>query len=134
VIVGAYALAFHGAPRFTGDLDLFVRPSHDNGERLIQAIRAFGFPTDAFDAADIVAGKKVIQMGVEPVQLHVMSDVSGVAWDEVWATKIAATIAGQNVFFIGKAAFVKNKRASGRLQDLADIEALTNLDENDPSA
>lgn len=68
VIVSAYALAFHGAPRFTGDLDVFVRPTEDNGQKLIRAIRAFGFPTDAFSAADIAAGQKIIQMGVEPVR------------------------------------------------------------------
>jgi hypothetical protein len=128
VIVGGYALAFHGAPRFTGDLDIFVRPSLDNAERLISAISACGFPVTAFRPADIVGGKRIIQMGVEPVQLHLVSDVSGLGWDEVWTTKVAATVAGQEVHFIGRSALLKNKRASGRLQDLADVEALGGSD------
>ncbi|MEX2271389.1 MAG: hypothetical protein WD690_07970 [Vicinamibacterales bacterium] len=124
VIVGAYALAFHGHPRFTGDFDILVRPTVENGERLAAAIAAFGFPTSAFTAADVASGRKVIQMGLEPVQIHVMSDISGVSWDEVWSTRAPGTCGDHAVSFIGRAAFVKNKRASGRLQDLADIESL----------
>ena len=63
-------------------------------------------------------------MGVEPVQIHVMSDISGVSWDEVWSTRVAGTCGDHHVSFIGRAAFVKNKKASGRLQDLADLESL----------
>jgi hypothetical protein len=124
VIVGAYALALHGAPRFTGDLDVLVKPTEENGRRLIAAVSAFGFPTEAFTPADIAAGRKVIQMGVEPVQIHVMSDISGVSWDEVWSTRAEARVGGHAIFFIGREAFIRNKKASGRLQDLADVEAL----------
>jgi hypothetical protein len=124
VIVGAYALAFHGRPRFTGDFDIFVRPTVANGHKLIAAIEAFGFPTDAFTAADIAAGHKIIQMGVEPVQIHVMSALSGVTWNEVWSTRESGACGDHQVSFIGRATFVKNKRASGRLQDLADVESL----------
>ena len=84
VIVGAYALAFHGAPRYTGDIDFLVRPTEDNGQRLLDAITAFGFPTALVTPQDIVVGRKVIQMGVPPVQIHVMSAIDGVTWDEVW--------------------------------------------------
>jgi hypothetical protein len=129
VIVGAYALAFHGRPRFTGDFDVFVRPTVENGDRLVKAIAAFGFPTSAFTAADIAGGRKVIQMGVEPVQIHVMSDISGVSWDDVWASRVPGTCGDHPVSFIGRDAFVRNKKASGRLQDLADIESLTGPDE-----
>lgn len=128
VIVGAYALAFHGAPRFTGDLDILVRPTAENGQRLIRAIAAFGFPTDAFSPADIASGKKIIQMGVEPVQIHVMSDISGVSWEEVWSTRVPGTCGSHEVAFIGRTSFIKNKKASGRLQDLADVEALGEVD------
>lgn len=124
VIVGAYALAFHGRPRFTGDFDVFVRPTAANGEKLGLAIAAFGFPTGAFTPADIAAGGKVIQMGVEPVQIHVMSDISGVSWDEVWATRVAGRCGEHEVFFIGRETFITNKKAAGRPQDLADLAAL----------
>ncbi len=80
VIVSAYALAFHGAPRFTGDLDVLVRPSEENGGRLLTAIEAFGFPVTTITPADVVSGQKVIEMGVPPVQLHVMSAIDGVTW------------------------------------------------------
>ena len=124
VIVGAYALAFHGAPRYTGDLDILVRPTDENGARLLTAIAAFGFPTAAVTPQDIVHGNKVIQMGEIPVQLHVMSAIDGVTFDEVWDGRKAGRLGQQDVAFIGEAEFVKNKRAAGRLKDLADIQAL----------
>ena len=124
VIVGAYALAFHGAPRATGDLDFFVRPTEDNGRRLIDAIAAFGFPTDAFSARDVAQGHRVIQMGEEPVQIHVMSDISGVSWDEVWNGRTPGRCGNHEVAFIGRDQFLVNKRASGRPQDLADVHKL----------
>ena len=124
VIVGAYALAFHGAPRATGDLDFFVRPTEDNGRRLIDAIAAFGFPTDAFSAQDVAQGHRVIQMGEEPVQIHVMSDISGVSWDAVWNGRTLGRGGNHEVAFIGRDQFLANKRASGRPQDLADVHKL----------
>ena len=124
VVVGAYALAFHGAPRATGDLDFFVRPTEQNGRRLIDAIAAFGFPTDAFSARDIAQGHRVIQMGEEPVQIHIMSDISGVSWDEVWNGRTLGRCGDHEVAFIGRDQFLANKRASGRPQDLADVHKL----------
>lgn len=124
VIVGAHALAFHGAPRFTGDLDILVRPTEENGRRALAAIAEFGFPTAPLTAADIVGGTKVIEMGVAPVQIHVMSEISGVTWDEVWASREVGPLGSGVVHFIGREAFLRNKRAAGRPKDLADIDAL----------
>jgi hypothetical protein len=124
VIVGAYALAFHGRPRFTGDLDVYVRPTVANSRNLISAIEAFGLPTGTLTADDIATGHKVIQMGVEPIQIHVMSDIPGVSWDEVWSSRAPGRLGEHHVSFIGRDAFIKNKKASGRLQDLADVESL----------
>lgn len=87
-------------------------------------IAAFGFPTAAITPQDIVEGHKVIQMGEIPVQLHVMSAIDGVTFDEVWDGRQAGRLGQQDVAFIGEAEFVKNKRAAGRLKDLADIDAL----------
>lgn len=78
-IVGAYALAFHGVPRFTGDLDILIKPSVDNGSRLLQAIGDFGFPTGGLTASDLADPRRLLEMGVPPVQLHVMSAISGAA-------------------------------------------------------
>lgn len=124
VVVGAYALAFHGAPRFTGDIDFLVRPSEDNGRRLLDAIVAFGFPATAVTPQDVVVGRKVIQMGVPPVQIHVMSAIDGVTWDEVWNGREPGRLGDHDVQFIGQTEFLKNKKAAGREKDLADIDAL----------
>lgn len=124
VVVGAYALAFHGAPRFTGDIEVFIRPTVENGQRLLAALSDFGFPVAELTPQQVVDPQRVLQMGVEPVQIHVMSDVSGVTWDEVWASKESAACGSRELPFIGRREFIRNKKASSRLKDLADIEAL----------
>ena len=124
VIVGAHALAFHGAPRFTGDLDILVRPTEENGRRVLAAVADFGFPTTPLTAADIAGGVKVIEMGVSPVQIHVMSQIDGVTWDDVWTTRETGRLGSRMVAFIGRDAFLRNKRAAGRPKDLADVDAL----------
>jgi len=124
LVVGAYALAFHGVPRFTGDLDVFVRPTADNAARLLGAVEAFGFPTAGLQPADITNPDRIVQLGVEPVQIHIMSAISGVSWEEAWEGRATARCGSNQVGFLGRAEFLKNKRASGRLRDLADIEAL----------
>jgi hypothetical protein len=88
VVVGAYALAFHGAPRFTGDLDILVRPTLDHAVRLLTALKAFGFPVTELNPETIVDHRRMLQMGVPPVQIHVMSIVSGVEWDDAWSDRI----------------------------------------------
>ena len=122
-------MAFHGAPRFTGDLAILVRPTTENGHRLLAAIADFGFPTAPVTPSDIIAGKKVIEMGVPPVQIHVMSAIDGVDWADVWATRERGTLGTHDVAFIGRECFLRNKRAAGRPKDLADIEALRHFPE-----
>ena len=124
LIVGAYALALHGAPRFTGDIDVFMRPTTANAERLLTAIAAFGFPSAGLRPEDLTSPDRILQMGVEPVQIHVMSAISGVTWDQAWAGRQSGRCGSRDLPFIGRREFVTNKRASGRLKDLADIEAI----------
>ncbi|MEO7273621.1 MAG: hypothetical protein ABIX28_11605 [Vicinamibacterales bacterium] len=124
VVVGAYALAFHGAPRFTGDLDILVRPTLDNATRLLAAVEAFGFPVRDLSPETISDDRRMIEMGVPPVQIHVMSAISGVAWDEAWSDGVDGHLGCHVVHFLGRAAFLRNKRAAGRPKDLADIDAL----------
>ncbi len=124
LVVGAYALAFHGAPRFTGDIDVFVRPTAANAARLLAALSAFGFPTSDLRADDITDPERVLQMGVQPVQIHVMSAISGVEWDEAWRGREIGRCGSRDLPFIGRREFIVNKRAAGRLKDLADVEAL----------
>jgi hypothetical protein len=128
VVVGAHALAFHGAPRFTGDLDILVRPTLDNGRRLLSAIATFGCPTTTLTPDDIVAGNKVVELGVVPLQIHVMSQIDGVTWEDVWQSRVDGTLGARTVAFIGRDAYLRNKRAVGRPKDLADIEALRDVE------
>lgn len=124
VVVGGYALALHGAPRYTGDIDILVRPTRENAERVLAVVGEFGFPVDALSAARIVDPRCVIQMGTPPVQVHVMSAIDGVTWEQVWDGHEVAMLSGLSIPFIGRQAFLQNKRAAGRAKDLADIEAL----------
>jgi len=130
VIVGSHALALHGAPRFTGDLDILIRPTEANARRLLMTIAEFGFPEVPLTPAQIISPGKIIEMGVPPVQIHVMSQVDGVSWDEVWSGRETAPFGSNAVAFIGRDEYLRNKRAAGRPKDLADIEALRFL-END---
>lgn len=124
LIVGAYALAVHGAPRFTGDLDVLIRPTVENAARLLTAVRAFGFPVQSLRPEGLLEPRRMLQMGVEPVQIHVMTAISGLSWDEAWAGHVMASIGDHEAPFLGRDAFLRNKRAAGRLKDLADIEAI----------
>ncbi len=124
LIVGAYALAFHGAPRFTGDLDVFVRPTLDNAGRVLAAVRSFGFPVEELQPQDLIDPRRMLEMGVEPVQIHVMTAISGVSWDEAWQTRVPGACGGHPVAFLGRETFLRNKRAAGRPKDLADVDAL----------
>jgi hypothetical protein len=124
VVVGAYALAFHGAPRFTGDLDILVRPTLDNAARLLTALEAFGFPVRTLSPGTIVDARRMLEMGLPPVQIHVMSSISGVEWDEAWSERVEGALGSHGVHFLGRESFLRNKRAAGRPKDLADIDAL----------
>jgi hypothetical protein len=124
LLVGGYALAFHGAPRFTGDLDIFVKPSPENAQRIMAAINQFGFASTGLGPADFNAPDKVVQLGVPPVRIDVMTSLTGVSWEEAWSGRVKGTYAGLDVFYIGIEEFVKNKRSLGRQRDIADLEAL----------
>ena len=123
LIVGAYALAFHGAPRFTGDMDIFIRPTLHNAARLLNALAAFGFPVAALSPEAVADRRKMLQMGLPPVQIHVMSAISGVEWAEAWADRIEGSLGRHAVPFLGRETFLRNKRAAARPKDLADIDA-----------
>jgi len=133
MIVGAYALALHGVPRFTGDLDVLIRPTIDNASRLLAAVRSFGFPVAGLKPDDIVVPSRMLQMGVEPVQLHVMSAISGVSWDDAWRDRVVGPCGRHQVSFLGREMLLRNKRAAARPKDLADIDALEGGDKDAPN-
>lgn len=124
VIVGGYALAFHGIPRFTGDLDVFVNPSPENALRILKALDAFGFASVGLTAEDFVRPDHIVQLGVPPVRIDMLTSLSGVSWEEVFEGRVAGSYGDVPVYFIGLEQFVANKRVLGRKKDLADIESL----------
>jgi predicted nucleotidyltransferase len=124
LIVGGYALAFHGAPRLTRDIDLFVRPTSENAERILLALDEFGFGSLNLSREDFTTPGMVIQLGVPPVRVDIITRVSGVPWEKADAGKVSGYYGDTPVFFIGREDFIANKRATGRAKDAADIEAL----------
>jgi hypothetical protein len=123
-IVGAYALAFHGAPRNTGDMGLYVRPDRGNAERVMKALVGFGFGSVGLSVKDFCRPDQVIQLGTPPVRVDIVTSISGVSWQEADAGKVAGEYGAVPVFYIGRPQFLVNKRAAGRKKDLADLEAL----------
>jgi len=124
IIVGGYALAFHGAPRFTGDIDVFVKPDNANAKRIINALADFGFSSLDLTINDFIDQNNVIQLGLPPVRIDIITSISGVTWEEADASKEPGLFGDVSVSYIGKNQFITNKRATGRKKDLADIEAL----------
>jgi hypothetical protein len=126
VIVGAYALAFHGAPRASGDIDLFVRPDPDNAARVFGALSRFGAPLESagVTAADFAQPGVVYQIGLPPRRIDIMTQISGVSFDEAWRSRVQAEVEGRPVAFIGRAALLQNKAATGRPKDAADVSRL----------
>ena len=124
MIVGGYALAYHGAPRFTGDIDVFVKPDHENAKRIFNALADFGFSSLDLTIDDFQDQDKVIQLGLPPVRIDIITSISGVTWEEAYASKEPGLFGDVSVSYIGKKQFITNKRATGRKKDLADLEAL----------
>jgi predicted nucleotidyltransferase len=124
VVVGAFAVAYHGQPRYTGDIDLFIERSSDNAQKILDAIEQFGFGKAGLSINDFLQPDHVIQLGVAPNRIDLLTFLSGVDFAEVWATREPAEIDGLSVAMISKELLKRNKAASGRPQDLADLEKL----------
>lgn len=124
VIVGAHALAFHGAPRYTGDLDIFVQPTVGNATSVMAALRDFGFGNVGITEADFTKPDIVVQLGYPPVRIDLMTTITGVTWETVDHGAVAGEYGNVPVRYIGKDECKINKRQLGRKKDLADLEAL----------
>lgn len=126
LIVGAHALAAHGIPRATGDIDILVRPSPDGAERVMCALAEFGAPPSAHAVApvDFATPGVVYQLGLPPRRIDLLTEISGVSFDEAWASRIDASFGDLTVAVLGKDALIKNKLAAGRDKDLLDVKAL----------
>lgn len=124
LVVGAYALAVHGRPRATGDLDVWVDASPGNAPKIMRALVEFGAPLHDVSAADFSRPGIVFQMGLPPGRIDVLTALSGLTFDEAWPDRVSAMFGDVAVSVIGRDAFIRNKRATGRAKDLGDIEAL----------
>jgi len=124
LIVGAYALAFHGAPRYTGDMDIFVKPDSENAQHIMAALNDFGFGSVELSAADFEIEDKIVQLGFPPVRVDIVTSLTGVSWEEAISGKVEGIYGDVPVYYIGREEFISNKRRLGRKKDLADLEAL----------
>lgn len=126
LIVGAHALSVHGVPRATVDLDVWIEASPANAARVWKALASFGAPLASLNIreSDLTRPDSVAQFGLPPWRIDILTGISGVTFDEAWPGRVEAPFDGVPVPFIGRAEYIRNKRASGRMKDLADIESL----------
>ena len=126
VVVGAHAMAVHGVPRATGDLDVWIDRSPTNAEKVWEALKRFGAPVEGLGVGrtDLEAPDRVIQIGVPPRRIDLLTGITGVDFETAWTSRISHEVSGLTVPFLGRQDLLKNKRATKRLKDLADLEAL----------
>lgn len=127
LVVGAHAMAVHGVPRGTQDLDVWVEPAPENADRIWAALAAFGAPLESLGLSldDFMRPDTVVQLGLPPLRVDLLTAISGVPdFGVAWSRRREAPVAGRSVPFLGREDLIANKRAAGRLKDLADLEAL----------
>jgi len=124
-IVGAYAVAFHARPRYTKDIDFLVKPSIENGRKIVIALEDFGFNALKLTSKDFTKSKRFIQLGYEPVRIDLITSISGCSFEQIWKHRVRGRYGREQAWFIGLRELIRNKRLSGRPQDKADIEILT---------
>lgn len=127
VIVGAHALAAHGQPRFTGDLDVLVEPTQSNSRKVLAVLHAFGFGSLKISQSDLDRPGMVVRLGQAPVGIDILTSISGVSFATAWKNRVRARLGGVPVSVLSASDFMRNKRASGRPKDLLDIALLKQL-------
>ena len=123
IIVGSFALAFHGCPRATGDIDFWIRPLFSNAENLLKALQDFGFEKLDISKDGILSGN-IIQLGFPPVRIDLISRLTGLNAEEVWKGRKKGKFGNHDVFYISRREYIRNKRSIGRHKDFADLELL----------
>jgi hypothetical protein len=124
LIVGAHALAVHGHPRATGDLDVWINPTSDNAARALRALQRFGAPLHDLTTDDLSRPTVVFQIGLPPSRIDILTGISGVSFPEAWERRVIVTIEGLSIGILGRDDFITNKRAVGRQKDLSDLALL----------
>jgi hypothetical protein len=124
LLVGAHALAAHSTPRATGDIDLWVRATPDNAQRLWDALTEFGAPLAKATREDFAQPGDGLHIGVPPWRIDILTKISGITFDEAWPNRIEAQVLGHKIAVIGRKELIQNKRAAGRDKDLLDVKQL----------
>jgi hypothetical protein len=126
LVVGAHALAVHGVPRATGDLDVWIDRNHTNADKVWEALVGFGAPLESlgFSKSDLMARGTVIQIGIPPRRIDLLTEITGVQFGDAWHARVTQPVGELIVPFLGREELLANKRATGRQRDLADLEAL----------
>ena len=124
LLVGGHAVAFHGYPRFTGDIDFLIRTTPHNVQRVLGVLTAFGFGDLGISEQDLLGPGHIVQLGQPPNRIDILTSISGVDFESAWQTRVQTTMDDQPVPLIGWTELVRNKRAAGRRKDLADLEKL----------
>ena len=127
MVVGAYAVAAHGLPRATGDIDLWVKPTEANAERVWHALATFGAPLDRFTVADFAMANMIVQFGVVPNRIDILTSIEAVEFADAWPDRLRVVMDGVELNVVGREHLLRNKRAVGRPQDIADAERLARL-------
>lgn len=125
MIVGGYALAAHGLPRATGDLDAWIWPDPDNARRILEVLDEFGFGELAITEDDLTSPDLSIQLGSPPYRIDLLTRIEGVNFESAWQRHVEVILDTVRVPFIGRDDLIANKRAVGRPQDVADVLRLT---------
>jgi hypothetical protein len=131
LVVGAFAVAWYGYPRFTADLDILVRPDSRNAQRMLEALRQFGFGALGIEAGDLTTVGQIIQLGVKPNRIDLLTSISGVTFEDAWKDRVAGSLDGVPATFIGRNTLIRNKESTGRAKDLGDAEELRKREPQD---
>jgi hypothetical protein len=124
LVVGAHAVAVHARPRATGDLDIWVRPTPDNAERVWRALEAFGAPLHHITPDDLTSDDLVFQIGVAPGRIDLLTSIGTVTFEEAWRNRVTIDLEGRSIPVIGREELIRTKRETGRPRDLADLAEL----------
>jgi hypothetical protein len=127
LIIGGFAFSFYAEPRYTKDIDILIENSHENADNLIKALQVFGFTDTALSQKDFLESGQVIQLGVEPVRIDILTSIKGIDFRNLWKDRVAGRYGDIKVWFISKNDLIRIKRISGRKQDIADIEKLEKI-------
>ncbi|MDB5141345.1 MAG: nucleotidyltransferase family protein [Mucilaginibacter sp.] len=130
MIIGGYALAFHGKPRHTGDLDIWIDVSDKNAQKMLSVVNEFGMASLGMEKADFLQKGIITQIGYPPLRIDILNEIDGVNFKEAYPNKLVIDVDGLQVNYIGLDDLIKNKQVSGRHQDISDVNELNKLKKN----